>query len=161
MPETNGHAALSSPDSRAPRAALDLDALMPTAPPHRVRIDGVEYAVRQIIHLNEQEEADLRVLEQRLDDAIKSKDDDSYERARRASFDLSFWLVRALVPDLPESVRRKIRLDQAWAIAGVGRLSVSENPPSADTGAGSSAAAESSTPVSADSTAASPVPSPV
>jgi hypothetical protein len=148
----------SVPNGREP---LDLDALASSARPYTVRIEGVEYPVRQIIQLTEQEETDLRALEQKVDHEVQQQDPGSYERARRAAFDLAFWLVRALVPDLPEAVRRRIRLDQAWAIAGVGRLSLTENPPSADTGDANPVAAESSRPVSADSTAVSPVASPV
>lgn len=157
---SNGHAAEPSPAAQIPTAPVDLDTLMPGGQPRIVRIEGVEYRVRQMIHLTEAEEEDLRRLEQRLNDAIASTEPDSYERARRSAFDVAFWLVRALVPDLPEQVRRRIRLDQAWVIAGVGRQATTENPPLADTGTGSDAAEANSRPVSVDSMAAIPVTSP-
>jgi hypothetical protein len=149
---------------------IDLDALMPGAMRRRVRIEGIEYPVRQIIHFSEQEEADLRALEGRVLEAEAAaaaaraqpaEMTDPYPAMRRANFDLAFWLVRALVPELPEVVRRRVTLTQAWVIAGVGRLATTENPPLADTGTGTAAPAESSKPVSADSTAVIPAPSPV
>lgn len=144
-------AAKASPDSMIKLTRLlDLDAFTSPVKSH-VRVDGVEYPIRQLLHLTGQEELDLA----KMDSAVKAAEGDHGIRA--ALFDRAFTMVRILVPDLPERVRLDLTYAQALAIAAHAWDYVAEamkaDPTLADTGA---APAENSKPASAASTVSTP-----
>ena len=144
---------------------LDLDALVPGANPYRVKVQGIEYEVRQIFHLCEWEETDLQAMDravaaagtqmQRADGQDKSGDELRQE-VQRALFDRAFKRVRIFVPTMPEIIVRRMDLAQATAIAGQAWAYSFAHPSSADTGAPSDVRAGSSKPVSADGMGGAP-----
>lgn len=144
MPEDRNPSTTAPADPRL----LDLDALLtePVPSHYRVKVEGVEYPVRQILYLTGQEEADLSALDRAVMEAR------TFEATRRAMFDRRFKTVRLLVPGLPERILLGLTYDQMGAVAAQAWAYSTEVPPSAGTGAAASADS-SSRPVSADSTA--------
>lgn len=138
MNENNGAAtdeARQSPNRATPATLLDLDAFMtrgimpPTRPQPRVRIGGIEYSVRQLVHLTGQEELDLAALDRAVQDA------NTPLGVRRAMFDRAFGLVRVLVPNMPEKDRLSLSYEQAIAVADLAwdYAVRTVNPPMPDT----------------------------
>lgn len=98
---------------------FDLDALSPPPPSRfRVRVRGVEYAIRQMAQLTGDEELDLTSLERAIREAVTD------DQVRRAMFDRAHHLVRILIPSMPDHVRRGLQYiemmalsNHAWAYA--------------------------------------------
>lgn len=113
---------------------------------YRIAIDGVEYPVLQIIQLTKAQEDDLRRLEDRAEGAT------DLVSVRRSAYDRDFYLLRALVPTLPESVLGGLDLAEAKELAGQAwRFAHQSTDPSLpDTGPG---AGTNSSPVSGAVTA--------